>query len=1569
MLPHCEDPLKELDAERCRAVAAAALSVAALMNAPPGFLEFLLCVPWRKLSQLPKSDSIDKLISNLRVTEEERRRLVNTRLQPCLLRTVLDFLYKADHADSVPPCLQLSPTATAPATEAAGAAGRANTAGVVSGAATSSAAGLVQLPALAAAVGEEAGQVAPGSPSSPSKPAVTLETVAALLDGATPLHCAAIRGNPAQLEHLLSCGADPSLRTAAGELPLELVPACGAPQPGSKQRECCCMGVGDQEVWECRSASARSLIARRCAASPLLLGPLLWLKMLFLCLLCCLGWWGRHLTICRPQVERHVLTRQRQKRQEARVRAQLLLTRMRAEAKLGHQFLAVAKQEAADSAAAAAAAAAAENEAEEVAGDGDGDGEVRSGRLANMCSSDQQPRHSALGDARGSNSWHVKVSRRGKASSPLSFLKQGRGLSSIPMPTSVHDINAHLKESEAVDAQGHEQASEKAFKCFVRAVHALQNLDLQGDTQPQALSGDSSCAPPGAEAFWSSKPGSGSVADASGTGSSPGGGQGKAVVLVAGGPLGGAGQQFSSHVMEDEQAVLYCCWAESVLLKFSRTCTCPGCAALAVQAVRMAHLQATRLYHRAEQKQPADPECCKAVGVALGRVVYVHICLLLETDAQASPTRAAVWRADTCLREWDRLNSMGLLEGMTPGEWAKVDSLQQWTKTADSDLYIAEALLGAPLAAAQSLQDVLASTVAVTDDGLLYLQQGLTHEVVTQLEQAITLALTPSPAFGALTKALAANSARELVAGARLKEIIQGTRVPAGECTAHTLALLMEAINAAEPFPRLRGDLAACYSLQDKWSRRHRALTRLEAVMDQVRHFACSHPLSSHPLPPAVAQPAAPGAGVGARATAPRTRPPPGLTDSPACPGYSAPDLAAEVAAELGKLAMQAAGNGVASCPNTAAGGGLAGQLPGANTLLQGAGQQQQQQQEVCPEGQAHAVGSEGRSWAAEWDVQVQCLEAAIAEAKDANISVNKAKRLLKELQAQSAGAEAARQLEAIMSERPAGTGAIRAALSRAEVAASTLASLKGASVADSLTACILLARKRLDVEKAADGLCKATATCKAVSDLPRLEAAILNARKVGAEELDPVAYRTASEARARLHDASRARSALDAAQRNLTRSQRSEDAEALEKALSDASRWEELLGADLARARTSLDTWRLHCASQAKLSRALREGPSSAALSRAIQEAAAQGLRVVEAKRLLKLLQGLEAAMAGQGAEGAAAQLALLNSRIEACEAGALPGSFPTMQAAARAVKRLTTASAREALEAALKPHSDWSSVQRVSALQAALQQAEALVGTALISTAASPGPTAPGSSQPPPASLTPRLEGEAGVILQAAGAAAQSSLHSSCPTQGSKPELDMPPSSQCKDENGNRAVAVMSPAAALLCPGVHGSGNGTIGSDGRRSGLGAALPYNSTSSRGQGSGWASDVLPADIATEAAAAAAAGQTGPAAAGPAAGGVISVGSKPVPAAKCRRAASADTPGSGGRLEDAGGSPGGAVDQPGRRSSADAPQHQAASTGSSSNSSSCSDSSGHPVKSQQQQQQQQWRLHHHHHHHH
>ena len=44
-------------------------------------MTLLLLIP-ASLLMLPRSESIDKLISNLHVTEDERRRLVNTRIDP-----------------------------------------------------------------------------------------------------------------------------------------------------------------------------------------------------------------------------------------------------------------------------------------------------------------------------------------------------------------------------------------------------------------------------------------------------------------------------------------------------------------------------------------------------------------------------------------------------------------------------------------------------------------------------------------------------------------------------------------------------------------------------------------------------------------------------------------------------------------------------------------------------------------------------------------------------------------------------------------------------------------------------------------------------------------------------------------------------------------------------------------------------------------------------------------------------------------------------------------------------------------------------------------------------------------------------------------------------------------------------------------------------------------------------------------------------------------------------------------------------------------------------------------------
>ncbi len=171
------------------------------MNAPPGFLEFLLCVPWTRLPQLsPAAGSrspVSALMSELCLDAAERCVLVNERIQPALLSPLLEFLYRPEHVDCVPPLLRPEPGHGAPTPD-------------------------------------------------------LLQSAAALLDGATPLHCAALRGNPAQVQQLLLCRADPTLRTMAGLLPMQLVPQCHR-LPGVGDACCSCLGPKEQQVrcWCC----------------------------------------------------------------------------------------------------------------------------------------------------------------------------------------------------------------------------------------------------------------------------------------------------------------------------------------------------------------------------------------------------------------------------------------------------------------------------------------------------------------------------------------------------------------------------------------------------------------------------------------------------------------------------------------------------------------------------------------------------------------------------------------------------------------------------------------------------------------------------------------------------------------------------------------------------------------------------------------------------------------------------------------------------------------------------------------------------------------------------------------------------------------------------------------------------------------------------------------------------------------------------------------------------------------------------------------------------------------------
>ena len=143
---------------------------------------------------------------------------------------------------------------------------------------------------------------------------------------------------------------------------------------------------------------------------------------------------------------------------------------------------------------------------------------------------------------------------------------------------------------------------------------------------------------------------------------------------------------------------------------------------------------------------------------------------------------------------------------------------------------------------------------------------------------------------------------------------------------------------------------------------------------------------------------------------------------------------------------------------------------------------------------------------------------------------VLQARKLIKELQAQLAAAEAAAVLTSCMSRRPCGSNALKSAIAKAEAAAPAVsgtattttmagsssasgaalgaasASAAGGSAAAS-SSCVFsellvvrlqAAKKRLEVERAAEVLHKAAVTYKNVADLPKLETAVLNARKVG---------------------------------------------------------------------------------------------------------------------------------------------------------------------------------------------------------------------------------------------------------------------------------------------------------------------------------------------------------------------------------------------------------------------------------------------------------------------------------------
>jgi hypothetical protein len=317
---------------------------------------------------------------------------------------------------------------------------------------------------------------------------------------------------------------------------------------------------------------------------------------------------------------------------------------------------------------------------------------------------------------------------------------------------------------------------------------------------------------------------------------------------------------------------------------------------------------------------------------------------------------------------------------------------------------------------------------------------------------------------------------------------------------------------------------------------------------------------------------------------------------------------------------------------------------------------------------------------------------------------------------------------------------------------------------------------------------------------------------QLSADELDPAAYARASDLRTRLAAAARARSALDAAARGLAKAGRSQDADAVTAALAEARPWEDLgLAADAARAREALARWRAVSEGEARLARALAEGAGPVALARAIQEAAAAGANVAGARRVLKLVQALDATVAaaagalgsgasGGGDAGTRPAAAALRAKLEAARAGG--AAAPLLAPGEFALGALLAEEARAELEAALRARpgssngAGASASRRAAALRAALSKAEEVLGAGAAELAAQEGR---------PASAAAASEEEGGEAVQSP---ARQQL-----SGDEQPEADQGRSRQPV------AHSVKSPrATAREAPGEPGGGGGVVSTSSRR-------------------------------------------------------------------------------------------------------------------------------------------------------
>lgn len=109
------------------------------------------------------------------------------------------------------------------------------------------------------------------------------------------------------------------------------------------------------------------------------------------------------------------------------------------------------------------------------------------------------------------------------------------------------------------------------------------------------------------------------------------------------------------------------------------------------------------------------------------------------------------------------------------------------------------------------------------------------------------------------------------------------------------------------------------------------------------------------------------------------------------------------------------------------------------------------------------------------------------------------------------------------------------------------------------------------------------------------------------------------------------------------------------------------------------------------------------------LQEASAIGLKVGDARKVLKLMQALEATLQQEDHLDALAAYDLLQAKVEAAEQGAVPASCIAL--ARPRLLQLLMLEVKQSLDAALKPKVGQPMALRASGIRSVLDRAEGLI------------------------------------------------------------------------------------------------------------------------------------------------------------------------------------------------------------------------------------------------------------------